>query len=158
MSKRCNKNKKWKGCEKMGRGKVHEPYNKFKGFLREKELTYSDVGKTLNISADTLLSAIDSSLKWKPNERNTLCKIINEISPANRPIFTHKLPKIIKNISGDSISAPDQLWGWIYDLRCNIVHLKVHHSKISISEKNWNEIFQGLIEIIISAYDKYDNH
>ncbi len=118
----------------------------------------SELEKTLNISADTLLSAIDSSLKWKPNERNTLCKIINEISPANRPIFTHKLPKIIKNISGDSISAPDQLWGWIYDLRCNIVHLKVHHSKISISEKNWNEIFQGLIEIIISAYDKYDNH
>lgn len=117
-----------------------------------------ELEKILNISADSLLTAIDSSLNWKPNERNTLCKIINEISPANRPIFTHKLPKIIKNISGNSISTPDHIWGWVYDLRCNIVHLKVHHSKMNISDKNWNDIFQGLIEIIVSAYDKYDNH
>lgn len=117
----------------------------------------SELENILKIPTTSLLTAIDSSLKWKPNERNTLCKIINEISPSNRQIFTNKLPKIIKSISGDSISSPDHLWGWIYDLRCNIVHLKVLHSKIIISDKNWNVIFQGLIEIIIAAYDKYDN-
>lgn len=32
------------------RKKIHEPYNKLKGGLREKDLTYLDIAKTLDIS------------------------------------------------------------------------------------------------------------
>lgn len=56
----------------MGRGKVHEPYNKFKGFLREKELTYSDVGKTLNISATAVLNKINGVSDFYVGEVKTL--------------------------------------------------------------------------------------
>nr|DAN88708.1 MAG TPA: SOS-response transcriptional repressor [Caudoviricetes sp.] len=35
----------------MGKRKIiHAPYNKFKGILRERGLTYADIAKTLNIS------------------------------------------------------------------------------------------------------------
>ena len=43
----------------MKKGKIHQPYNRFKGFLREKELTYSDVAKVLNISITAVLNKIN---------------------------------------------------------------------------------------------------
>lgn len=38
---------------------IHEPYNKLKGFLREKELTYLDIGNTLNISITAVANKIN---------------------------------------------------------------------------------------------------
>ena len=39
--------------------KIHEPYNKFKGFLREKGLTYLDVSNTLEISQAAVANKIN---------------------------------------------------------------------------------------------------
>ena len=103
-----------------------------------------------------LLETIDSSLSWKPNERNTLLKIFNSISVSKRPIITKKLPNIIKRTTNQTIANNDALWSWIYDLRCNIVHLKTYHSNIKISNRDWDLIIHGLLEVIIAAYELYD--
>ena len=39
--------------------KIHEPYKKFKGFLREKGLTYLDVSNTLEISQAAVANKIN---------------------------------------------------------------------------------------------------
>lgn len=38
---------------------LHQPYNKLKGVLREKDLTYEDVSKILGISKATLCRKIN---------------------------------------------------------------------------------------------------
>lgn len=133
----------------------------FLNLYRSVEMLYqlcyiSDLGEKLDIDKIELLNAIDITLKWKPNERNSLCKILNGVSPNERQILTKQLPKIIRETTGKTICSTDALWSWLYDLRCNIVHLKVNHSVINISNKNWNLIFQGLIEVLISTYNFYD--
>ncbi|NDO45440.1 hypothetical protein [Clostridium sp. MD294] len=56
----------------MRKEKIHQPYNKFKGFLKEKELTYSDVGKVLNISVTAVLNKINGVSDFYVEEVKTL--------------------------------------------------------------------------------------
>lgn len=39
--------------------KVHEPYAKFKGFIREKGITYTDIAKTLEISETSVCQKVN---------------------------------------------------------------------------------------------------
>ena len=38
----------------MKKKKLHEPYSKVKGFLREHDLTYSDLAETLGVTETTI--------------------------------------------------------------------------------------------------------
>jgi hypothetical protein len=41
------------------RKKIHEPYMKFKGWLREKELTYTDISKLLDCTIGTVSDKVN---------------------------------------------------------------------------------------------------
>lgn len=53
----------------MKNQKLHLPYNKFKGFLRENNLTYVDVGDLLGLSRATVGNKINGFSDFK------LCEI-----------------------------------------------------------------------------------
>ncbi len=106
------------------------------------------------IDREKLLKAIDTSLNWRPNERNTFIKILNSIHVTNRAYITKKLPGVIKRTTGNSVVKNDALWNWIYDLRCSIVHLKTYHHQFKISNKDWDIIIHGLLDVITAAYRK----
>ncbi len=48
--------------------KAHEPYNKLKGFLVEKQLTYLDVANTLNISITAVMNKINGTSDFYVSE------------------------------------------------------------------------------------------
>lgn len=104
------------------------------------------------IDREKLLKAIDTSLNWRPNERNTFIKILNSIHITDREHITKKLPGVIKRTTGNSVVKNEALWNWIYDLRCNIVHLKTYHQQFKISNKDWDIIIHGLLDVITAAY------
>lgn len=52
--------------------KLHKPYNKLKGALREREMTYSDVAKILSISKATLCRKINGDSDFYLSEADQL--------------------------------------------------------------------------------------
>ena len=63
--------------------KSHDPYNKFKGFIRGKGLKYEEIGKLLGVSTTTVSQKINGNSDFYLNE---IEKIINEYG-ATRDIF-----------------------------------------------------------------------
>lgn len=52
--------------------KLHEPYNKLKGALREREMTYNDVSQILQISKATLCRKINGESDFYLSEAEQL--------------------------------------------------------------------------------------
>lgn len=57
----------------MTKQKIHEPYNRLKGVLRERGLTYSDAAKTLGISETAVGFKINGTSDFYVSEVETLC-------------------------------------------------------------------------------------
>lgn len=53
---------------------VHPPYNKFKGWLREHNITYADVGKVIGRDEVTVCSKINGQSDFLLNEIKILKK------------------------------------------------------------------------------------
>ena len=53
-------------------GKMHEPYSRFKGWLRENNLTYTDVANVLGVTAATISSKINGHSDFSLSEVNEL--------------------------------------------------------------------------------------
>lgn len=101
----------------------------------------------LTIRKSDLLNAIDECLKWKPNERNTLEKIIQATPVPDKASLTSTI-KTINNGNGN-------VTNWVYDLRCSIVHLKSFHKKIDLKPDEWDKLLFGLSEVLQYWYQKY---
>ena len=43
----------------MKKERIHEPYNKFKGFAREKNITYADIATLLGVTPTTVSMKIN---------------------------------------------------------------------------------------------------
>lgn len=56
----------------MSKRKVHEPYNRLKGALRERGLTYDDISKTLEISETAVGFKINGTSDFYISEVETL--------------------------------------------------------------------------------------
>ena len=54
------------------KAKLHQPYNKLKGAIREKELTYADVAQILGISKATLCRKINGESDFYMSEAEKL--------------------------------------------------------------------------------------
>lgn len=63
--------------------KIHSPYNKFKGKLREKGLTYADVAKVLCISETSVNHKINGISDFYISEVKEISKAFN----INKDIF-----------------------------------------------------------------------
>lgn len=66
---------KQKEVDDLKRKTVHEPYNKLKGALREKGLTYSDVAKTLDISETAVGFKINGTSDFYLSEVEVLMNV-----------------------------------------------------------------------------------
>lgn len=53
-------------------GKIHAPYKRFKGWLRENSLTYADVAKILGITTATVSSKVNGHSDFSLSEINLL--------------------------------------------------------------------------------------
>lgn len=67
----------------MQRKKVHEPYNKFKGFAREKGITYEDIGKLIGVTPSTVSMKVNGYSDFYLSEQ----KLINKQYDAIDDIF-----------------------------------------------------------------------
>lgn len=104
----------------------------------------------LSMDKTTFLQAIDSKLNWRPVERNSIKKIINDTPPTELSHIISEIKKIEPNLKDVS--------NWIYDLRCNIVHLKKFQTQVTIQKKNWDGIIKGVTQILVFWYRKYQTY
>ncbi|MEG1558424.1 MAG: transcriptional regulator [Oscillospiraceae bacterium] len=56
----------------MKRARVHEPYNKLKGFALENGITYADIAKLLGITTSTVSMKINGFSDFYLNEQRLL--------------------------------------------------------------------------------------
>ena len=104
----------------------------------------------LSIDKTAFLQAIDSKLKWRPVERNSIKKIIADTPSSELTYIKSEIKAMNSNIKDIS--------GWIYELRCNIVHLKKFQSDVSIEKKHWDGIIKGITQILVYWYGKYQTY
>jgi hypothetical protein len=104
----------------------------------------------LSIDKTTFLQVIDTKLNWRPVERNSIKKIISDTPSTDLSFITSEIRKIDPNLKDVS--------NWIYDLRCNIVHLKKFQVQVSIQKKNWDGIIKGVTQILVFWYGKYQTY
>lgn len=65
---------------------IHEPYNKFKGFAREKGITYSDIAALLGITPTTVSMKINGYSDFYLSEQ----KLLGKAYGADSNIFLEK--------------------------------------------------------------------
>lgn len=102
---------------------------------------------TLSINKRNFLNTIDQKLRWRPTERAALKKIFNETQDA----YKDAIVKAIKSINNTNLNYSD----WIYDLRCNIVHLKSEQVSYNFRSDQWDSLIYGLSRIILFWYQRY---
>lgn len=57
--------------------KVHHPYNKFKGFLCERGLTYRDIGNLIGITPSTVSLKINGESDFYLSEQRIIMEAYN---------------------------------------------------------------------------------
>ena len=69
----------------MKKNLYHEPYRKFKGFLRENEITYKKVAELLGISTQSTCDKINGKSDFFVSETDKICNMWN----VDKNIFYH---------------------------------------------------------------------
>ena len=67
----------------MTKEKIHEPYKKFKGFIREKGITYNDIAHLLGITTSTVSMKVNGYSDFYLSEQ----KLIEKEYGAKREFF-----------------------------------------------------------------------
>jgi len=94
------------------------------------------------------LKEIEQSLSWRPNESNTIEKIFSQ-TPAHIYSGLTKL-KISKNQGMGNESH------WLYNIRNQLVHLRVFQERIDFTQKEWNILMRETLKMIIYWYTVFD--
>ena len=68
---------KRKGVRDLKKNLYHEPYRKFKGFLRENEITYKNVAELLGISTQSTCDKINGKSDFFVSETDKICSMWN---------------------------------------------------------------------------------
>jgi hypothetical protein len=108
---------------------------------------YSDL--LLNINRTDFLIAIEGKLNWRPIERTSLTKIYNDTPLIYKKDLGIAVKSIDSNIKDYS--------SWLYDLRCNVVHLKSVQRKFDLKSENWERLILGVTGLLCYWYSKYKN-
>ena len=58
----------------MDKGLKHAPYNKFKGFMAENQIRYSDIGKLIGVSASTVSQKVNGYSDFYLSEQKMIKK------------------------------------------------------------------------------------
>lgn len=100
------------------------------------------------ISRTQFLETIDLHLSWKPQERSTLEKIFSMTPEMDKKeIFSYY--HLIKKNKDANVSSK------LYDLRCNIVHLKTSQKSIMHNNEEWEKIISGICSLLVYWYNKF---
>jgi hypothetical protein len=102
---------------------------------------------SLTIDRTVFLIAIEDDLGWKPKERTSLVKIFND-TPSTNIVA-------IKKAIREAAPGVSNYGNWLYDLRCNIVHLKSIQRKFELKDKDWEQIICGTSDLLCFWYNKY---
>lgn len=103
----------------------------------------------LTINRSDFLVKIDKTLNWKPNERSTLTKLFSQTPLLHKQSFLKTIQLISRTTSENNACS------WLYDLRCNIVHLKSMQTNIQLSPKDWQNIISGTLDLMSYWYSHY---
>ncbi|UPT70419.1 MAG: hypothetical protein M0D53_15225 [Flavobacterium sp. JAD_PAG50586_2] len=103
----------------------------------------------LKVDRTDFLIAIENDLKWKPKERTSLIKIFNDTPSLHISAINKAVKETVPNIK--------DYGNWLYDLRCNIVHLKSIQRQFELKDNNWEQIIFGTSELLCYWYNKYPN-
>lgn len=104
---------------------------------------------SLTIDKTDFLIAIENDLGWRPKERTSLIKIFND-TPGSFKIDINKA-------IADAAPGVKNHGDWLYDLRCNIVHLKSIQKRFELKENDWEKIIYGVSQLLCFWYNKYPN-
>lgn len=104
---------------------------------------------SLSIDKTHFLIAIENDLGWRPKERTSLMKIFND-TPSS---FKFDINKAIK----EAAPGVTNYGNWLYDLRCNIVHLKSIQKSFELKERDWEKIIFGTTQLLCYWYNRYPN-
>lgn len=104
----------------------------------------------LSINKIDFLQAIDSKLKWRPNERNSINKLFSE-TPSRYKV------ELFNTLKEFQVSANSSA-NWVYDLRCNIVHLKSLQTNTKLKNHEWDNLIGGVTRILTHWYYKFNNY
>ena len=104
---------------------------------------------SLTINRTDFLIAIENNLGWRPTERTSLIKICNETPD----VYKIDLSKAVREINPQL----QDYGNWIYDLRCNVVHLKSIQKKFDLKADNWEKLIYGVASLLCHWYNKYPN-
>lgn len=104
---------------------------------------------SLSIDKTDFLIAIENDLGWRPKERSSLIKIFNDTPNS----FMLDINKAVK----EAAPGINNYGNWLYDLRCNIVHLKSIQRKFELKDNDWEKIIYGISNLLCHWYNKYPN-
>lgn len=111
------------------------------------EETYTKL--SLSIDRTDFLIAIENDLGWRPKERTSLIKIFND-TPS---LYISDINNAIK----DAAPQISNYGNWLYDLRCNIVHLKSIQRKFELKDSDWEKLIYGTSQLLCYWYNKFPN-
>ncbi|MDU0812519.1 hypothetical protein [Bacillus siamensis] len=111
----------------------------------KEEVFDNKTSEKIIISQDTL-----KSLKKLVLE-NKMSKSEDDIS-----LLFGKLEKEFNESSNENLSGiTEKMAEKLYEIRCNIAHLKYKHNHVNFNDKQWNEIIFSILSIIEELYDIY---
>jgi len=102
----------------------------------------------LEINTLEVASTIQKELLWKYNETNAINSIFESLPPTLIYILQQEKNRHPKQ-------ANIKMGEWIYGIRCTIVHHRINQDKEILNDLKWDEIINGMLDIITYLYDKY---
>ncbi|MFF2501086.1 hypothetical protein [Peribacillus sp. NPDC058075] len=110
----------------------------------KEEVFNNKTSEKINISQDTL-----KSLKELVQNKTTKCE--SDIS-----LLFSKLEKEFNRNSNESLlDIAEKMAEKLYEIRCNIAHLKYKHNHVDFDDNQWNEVIFIILNIIEELYDIY---
>lgn len=89
---------------------------------------------------------LESSIGWRPKEDEALKKIFDNSSVSSKAL--------IKSVAQKK-GYRSNYSNYIYKIRNSIVHFRMKHEEVKLTDEEWNDIIYGLLKIIDENYTKY---
>ncbi|MEC3619697.1 hypothetical protein P9152_05850 [Bacillus subtilis] len=104
-----------------------------------------------NKTSEKIIISQDTLKSLKELVENKMTKNEDDIS-----LLFGKLEKEFnKNCNENLLGITEKMAEKLYEIRCNIAHLKYKHNHVNFNDKQWNEIIFIILNIIEELYDIY---
>ncbi|MEQ9235258.1 hypothetical protein [Coleofasciculus sp. E2-BRE-01] len=104
---------------------------------------------SISIPLVKLSAEIENSLGWKPNEEDTLNKILDDSPEETIEIFK-EVKQVIDNTSKGKVGT------FFYKIRNSIVHYRPATQESKLDYENWDKLIRGSLLVIMYWYERYN--